>query len=815
MALTPLDPDRLLRRCDPATLSFSTTAELDGFPDAAVQTRALEAIRFGVEMPSDGYNLFVMGPTGVGKHTLTHRVLQAKAQNDPIPPDWCYVHNFKEPHAPCAITFPPGRGTQFRDDMQRLVEDLQGSITAAFESEDYQRRIQELEEAFKERQEQMFEKLAAEAVEQGIRLLRTPAGFVFAPIKNGEVVGPDEFAQLPAEEQDAIKHKIESFQGRMQELMRSMLQWAKESREKVRQLNRDVALTAVGHLIDELKARHAEHARVIEYLDAVQADVLDNLAQFRRSAPEGAGPVLLTGGTAEGGPADRYAVNVIVAHGAAQGAPVVTENHPSYQNLVGRVEQRAQMGMLVTDFTLIKPGALHRANGGYLLLDARKVLMQPFAWEALKMSLEAGEIRIESLGQMLSLVSTVSLEPEHIPLDAKVVLVGDRFIYYLLQSLDPDFKKLFKVSADFEERIDRDAENDALYARLIASIVRRHELRDLDRDAVARVIEEGARMLGDAEKLTTQVGDIADLLREASFWAEKAGRDTVSAEDVERAIEMKERRVDRVRRRIQEEIRRDTILIDTEGERVAQINGLSVLDLGDFRFGQPNRITASVRAGRGGVVDIEREVKLGGPFHSKGVLILSSLLASRYAKEKPLSLSASLVFEQSYGQVEGDSASVAETCALLSALAEVPIKQSIAVTGSINQHGDVQPIGGVNEKIEGFFDVCMQRGSNGSQGVVIPDSNVKHLMLRRDVVAAAEAGRFAVYAVKTIDEAVEILTGVPAGIADASGRYPDGTLNARVQRRLESLYEKRKELAAAQREDGDGVTKHETDSDAQ
>jgi len=812
MAAMPLNPERLLRRCDPKTLPFETTAQLDDFADAAVQTRALDAIRFGVEMPSDGYNLFVMGPTGVGKHTLTQRLLQEKANNDPVPSDWCYVHNFKEPHAPCAIALSPGQGTQFRDDMQGLVEDLQGAITAAFESEDYQRRLQELEEAFKERQETMFEKLAAEAAEQGIRLLRTPAGFVFAPIKNGEVLGPDEFARLPAEEQEGIKHKIEAFQGRMQELMRGMLQSAKESREKVRQLNRDVALAAVGHLIDELKAKYSEHSRLTEYFEAVRADVLDNLAQFRRAGSEAPAPAVFGGGAIEQAPVDRYAVNVIVDHGAAEGAPVVTENHPSYQNLVGRIEQRAQMGMLVTDFTLIKPGALHRANGGYLLLDARKVLLQPFAWEALKMSLEAGEIRIESLGQMLSLVSTVSLEPEHIPLEAKVVLVGDRFLYYLLHSLDPDFKKLFKVSADFEERIDRDTGNDGLYARLIASIARRHELRHLDRGAVARVIEEGARRLGDAEKLSTQVGDIADLLREASFWAGKGGREIVSAEDVEQAIEMKQRRVDRVRRRVQEEIQRDTILIDTEGERVAQINGLSVLDLGEFRFGQPSRITATARAGRGGIVDIEREVKLGGPFHSKGVLILSSLLASRYAKEKPLSLSASLVFEQSYGQVDGDSASVAETCALLSALSELPIKQCMAVTGSINQHGDVQPIGGVNEKIEGFFDVCAQRGLNGSHGVVIPESNVKHLMLRHDIVAAAEAGRFSVYAVKTIDEAIEILTDVPAGIADASGRYPEGTLNARVQHRLEALYEKQRELAAERRA-GDGVTKHEADSD--
>lgn len=497
----------------------------------------------------------------------------------------------------------------------------------------------------------------------------------------------------------------------------------------------------------------------------------------------------------------RFQVNVLVDHSDTEGAPVVFEDNPTYQNLLGRVEHMARMGALMTDFNLIKRGALHRANGGYLLLEARKILMQPFAWEGLKRALRSGQLRLESPGEMYSLISTVSLEPEPVPLKVKVALIGDPMLYYLLSTYDPEFGELFKVKADFAERMDRDPEQQKQYARLIAGLVQENELRPFDRGAVARVIEHSARVVGDGEKLSTQVKGITDLLREASYWAGQSEDEVVTAEDVQKALDAKIYRSDRLRARIQEEIQRDTLLIDTEGTQVGQVNGLSVIQLGDFAFGRPSRITAQIRLGKGEVINIEREVELSGPLHSKGVLILSGFLGGRYATEQPLSLSASLVFEQSYGGVDGDSASSAELYALLSAIAQVPIRQSLAVTGSVNQHGQVQAIGGVNEKIEGFFDVCQARGLTGDQGVLIPVANVKNLMLRHDVVEAVKENRFHVYPIETIDQGIEILTGTPAGEPDDEGTYPEGTINAMVQARLAKLAERRKTLISA---DGKG-----------
>jgi len=486
-----------------------------------------------------------------------------------------------------------------------------------------------------------------------------------------------------------------------------------------------------------------------------------------------------------------------VDHSETKGAPVVYEDHPTFLNLIGRIEHIAQMGALITDFNLIKPGALHRANGGYLIVDAREVLLQPYAWEGLKLALRSRELRIESLGQALSLISTVSLEPEPIPLDVKIVLIGERLLYYLLYQYDPDFSELFKVEADFNEELVRTPENTQLYARLIATMARNENLRPFSRDAVACIIERSARMAGDGTRISIHLGGLADLLREANFWAGDNGHTAITRADVQRAIDEQIRRADRVRERMQEQILRGKVLIDTQGERIGQINGLSVIDLGNFAFGVPSRITARVRMGKGEVIDIEREVELGGPIHSKGVLILSSFLGTRYSAERPLSLWASLVFEQSYSGVEGDSASLAELCALLSALARVPIQQSWAVTGSVNQHGQVQPIGGVNEKIEGFFDICKQRGLTGDQGVIIPAANVDHLMLRQDVVDAVAAGQFRIVAVENVDEAIELLTGVPAGERDESGAFPPGSVNQRVEGRLIDLAEKQRAFEAS------------------
>ncbi len=621
----------------------------------------------------------------------------------------------------------------------------------------------------------------------GILLLRTPNGFSFAPAKGDEVMNPDDYDKLPDKEKARIEETIASLQEQLEKVIRQVHQWRRERIERVRKLNEETVLFAVGHLIDALRSDFADYPAVSGYLNEVQQNVIQSMDEFRHPKE---GMSALAALTSELPNFSRFLVNLLVGRDPAQGAPVIYEDHPTYQNLMGRVEHVSQLGALVTNFLLIKPGALHQANGGYLLLDAFKLLSQPFSWEGLKRALSTHEIRIESLGQMVSLVSTVSLEPEPIPLDVKVVLLGNRLLYFLLAQYDPEFGELFKVAADFEDEVERSADNDLLYARLIGTLARREKLRPFDRGAVARVIEHSARRAEDAQKLSTHMESLADLLREADYWAAQDKRDGVTRADVECAIAAQIKRSDRLRERSHEAILRGILHIDTAGEQVGQVNGLSVFQLGDFTFAQPSRITATTRLGEGEVVDIQREVKLGGSIHSKGVLILSSYLATRYAAEQPLSLSASLVFEQTYGQVEGDSASVAELCALLSSLANVPIRQSLAVTGSVDQFGRVQAIGAVNEKVEGYFDICRQRGLSGQQGVVIPAANVVHLMLRQDVVDAAAAGQFHVYAVETVEEALELLTGIPVGTAETAG-----SLDQRVTQRLQQLAELRRKYA--------------------
>jgi lon-related putative ATP-dependent protease len=791
---------QLRQRCDPAQFDFETTAELEDLNEVLGQDRAVEAIRFGIGIQRAGYNLFALGPSGTGKRTTIRQFLDQKAASEPVPPDLCYVNNFEQPHKPRLLRLPPGVGSVVRKDMEQLIEELRTSIPAAFESEDYRTRKQEVEEEFKERQEKTFGDVQKQAQERGVALIRTPVGLAFAPLKEGQIVNPDEFQKLPEEERKKVEADIEQLQGQLQDVIAQVRHWEREAREKVKELDREITMFAVGHLIDELCNKHTELPEVVAYLEAVQKDVIENVDEFRQAeeTPQFMGIPLPR--SLMGPPLfRRYQVNVLVDYSESQGAPVVYEDHPTYNNLVGYIEHIAQMGALVTDFNLIKPGALHRANGGYLILDARELLLQPYAWEGLKRALRAREVRIESLAQALSLISTVSLEPESVPLDVKVVLVGDRLLYYLLYQYDPDFGELFKVEADFNEEMTRTQENNLLYARLIATMARKEGLRPFDRAAVAQVIEHSARIAGDAEKLSVHLLSVTDLLREADYYADTNGSGAVTAADVQRAIEAQIHRADRLRERVQEGIQRGTILIDTSGERVGQVNGLSVIGLGNYAFGHPSRITARVRLGKGEVVDIEREVALGGPIHSKGVLILSSFLGARYTTDRPLSLSASLVFEQSYGGVEGDSASLAELCALLSALADIPLKQSLAVTGSVDQHGQVQPIGGVNEKVEGFFDICKTRGLTGDQGVVIPASNVQHLMLRQEVVEAVEAGQFHIYPVRTVDEGIELLTGSPAGERDAKGAFPKESVNQRVEARLFELSEKQRAFGESQK----------------
>ena len=781
-----LPAELLYTRCDPAQFDFARVEDLPDPEGLIGQDRAVEAMTFAIAMDRKGYNLFVLGPSGTGKHTFVTDFLTRAAARQPTPLDWCYVNNFADPQKPRRLSLPPGRAVVLRDDMNHLIVELRVALPAAFERDEYRSRREALEQQLKQRHEEAFGALQAKAEKEDVGLIRTPMGLALAPMHNGEIIQPEVFKRLGEADREAIKSKVEALQVELEAIVHKIPDWEREHREAVRRLNRETAAHAIGHLLADLRGRYPEQPDVLAYLDAVETDIQDHADDFLvagQPAQPGAS------GTPDGAPSEapsfrRYQVKVMTDNRDRQGAPVIYEDHPTHQTLVGRVEHMARFGTLVTDFNLVVPGALHRANGGYLILDVHKLLTGSFGWESLKRALSSGEIRIESLEQLLSLASTLSLEPEPIPLDVKIVLVGPPMLYYLLSELDPEFKDLFKVAADFDDRVERDPATALLYARLIASIVRRQKLRSFDRDAVARVIEHAARISGDAAKLSTEMRSIVDLLQEADHHAATAGKDQVGAAEVQAALDAQTRRSDRVYRRIQEEIGRNTIRIETDGERVGQVNGLSVIQLGGFAFGQPSRITAQVRLGRGEVVDIEREVELGGPLHSKGVMILAGFLGGRFGKERPLSLAASLVFEQSYGGVEGDSASSAELFTLLSALADAPVDQSLAVTGSVDQHGRIQAIGGVNEKIEGFFDVCRLRGLTGRQGVVIPMANVKHLMLRRDVVEAAAAGRFAIYPIETVDQGIALLTGTPAGEPDAHGGYPAGTINHRVVARL-------------------------------
>lgn len=679
-----------------------------------------------------------------------------------------------------------------RIQMQQLVDYLRATVPGLFENDEYRAKAEAIQEEFSKKQEKVFKELGSDAEKQDVVLLRTPGGFAFAPARNQEVLPPDEYQKLPEEERRKIEAAIAELQERLEKILRGMPQWRKELVERLKQLNRETMMTAVEHQINELRAHYADLPAVLNYLDTVQHDMVEHVDDFRKQEEN---PGFAEMAMANQQSFHQYQVNVLVTNGKNTGAPIVSEDNPTYSNLVGRVEYLSQFGALVTDFTQIKPGALHRANGGYLLLDIRKVLSQPFAWEGLKRALKSRDIRIESLGQVYSLISTVSLEPEPIPLDAKIVLFGDRLFYYLLQEYDPEFSELFKVAADFEEQIERTPDTHQLYARLIATLTRKEKLLPFNPNAVSRVIEHSARLAGDSERLSAHMRSVADLLREADYWARHASREVVDATDVQRSIDTQIQRQDRLRDRLHEEILRGTLMIDTAGATPGQINGLSVMQLGGFAFAQPTRITANVRLGEGELINIEREVKLSGAIHSKGVLIMSSFLAARYARNQPLALSASLVFEQSYGPIDGDSASMAELCALLSKLADAPIKQSLAITGSVNQFGQAQAIGAVNDKIEGFFDICNARGLDGEHGVLIPAANVKHLMLRQDVVTAVESGKFKVYAYEDLDQAIATLTGVPAGEADTGGGYPEGSINGRVAARLGELTKIRESFA--------------------
>lgn len=769
----PLTEEQVYHGCPPEKLDFITTDDLEDLERPCGQERVLRALEFGANMHAGGFNLFVLGPSGAGKYDLVERLLSQLAASQPVPPDWCHVFNFRFSDRPGAIQLPAGEGQRLKKDMNDLTEELRTAIPAAFESEEYQARLQELQEEMAKRQHQGLSDIQEEANRNNITMITTPAGFTFAPIRKGEVVDPEEYKTFSEEEKQLIESKVEELQKKLQQTIQQIPRMRKEVRQRVHALNEEMVQLTLGGPIGELRATWSHLPDVVEYLDAVREDVVEHAEAFQEN-DDGPPAGLLA----------RYKVNLLVDNADTVGAPVIYEDLPNHQHLTGQIEHRARQGNLYTDFTLIRGGSMHRASGGYLIIDARRILTQPMAWESLKRILFSGEIRIESLERLYGLVSTVSQQPEPIPVSVKVVLLGDRMLYYLLSHYDPDFLDLFKVEADFEDDLDRDDDCYELYSRMIATMARALRIRALERAAVARLIEHASRLAADQRKLTAHDRVLRDLLSEADYWAGQSGADTVEAGHIQQAIDEREYRASRVRERSREQIRRGVVMIATTGEEVGQVNGLSVLRLGASMFGQPTRITATARPGKGQVVDIEREAKLGGPIHSKAVMILSRFLASRYAGEGDLSLSASLAFEQSYGGVEGDSASVAETCVLLSAISRVPLKQAFAVTGSMNQHGEVQAVGGVNEKIEGFFDVCREAGEIGGQGVLLPASNVEHLMLRADVRQAIAKGHFRIYPVSNINQAIELLTGLDAGSPDSRGEFPENSFNRRVAERL-------------------------------
>lgn len=784
-----LSAKTLLKQCDPSQFKFKSTAELRELPATMGQEQAMDSIRFGLGINQKGYNLFIVGQSGAGKHSLIRRHLEQQAKTMTKPNDCCYVYNFDEPRKPKILCLPPGGAVKFCKTMVHFLREIKIAIPTAFESEEYHAQKQQYKEQLKQFREEPYRELQKEAESRSAALMRTPSGFAFAPIKDGEVVKPEAFAILSSDEQKVIEENMTVLQQRLDQMTRQIKKWEREARDNIEALDRTVALSAVEHLIEELKTEYRQLSAIVDYLEQVQQDIIDHVDEFRKHED---GSVDQTVVAATAAKFRRYHVNVLVDHKNTIGAPVVYEDLPTYQSLLGRIENESHMGTMITDFSLIKAGALAKANGGYLILDALDLFKNHHAWDGLKRALKSSQIKIEPLDRIFNMVSMVSLQPDVIPLNIKVVLLGTYSIYYQLFNYDQSFAELFKIMVSCEYRVPCDHESLQLFAHWMAGLIRNENLRHLDREALARIVEHSARMAGNQKKLSIHIGDMSALLRESDFWAEKAGHELILADDIEMAITSRRKRSGHLMRHIHEEIHEGTVLIDLGGKKIGQINGLTVITTGNFSFGQPARITATTRMGNGDVVDIEREVQLGGEIHSKGVLILSAFLSSRYSRDKHFAVSASLVFEQSYGTIDGDSASLAELCALLSSLSEVPIKQALAVTGSINQHGEIQAIGGINEKIEGFFDICQAQNLTGKQGVIMPVANIKHLMLKPEVVQAAKQGKFHIYPIKSVNYALELLTGKKAGKRNKHGNYPHGSINHRVIKRLEAWHEKQK-----------------------
>lgn len=775
--------ERLKAVCDPGRFKFKSTDEVPPLEGTIGQARACAAIEFGLRIKAHGFNLYVAGPVGTGKSSTVRAFVSKIAKEEPVPPDLCYLHNFADPSSPISVTLPPGKGREFQRDMDELIRDCEREIPKAFESKEYHRERERITSQFERRRDELLEQVKERAFERGFLIQRTPQGLVYIPIKDGKPIAQEEYEGLPESEQARIREQGKAVQAELNEVIAESRRLEKEMWREAKVLDEATALFSVGYLIDELTRKYKWHPRILEYLEAVKQDMVEHIEEFRAPGRAPAQPLGMEV-VGQSPSFERYRVNLLIDHSSTEGAPVVFEPNPTYHNLFGGIEYQSRFGTMVTNFTLIRPGALHRANHGYLLLQAKDLLFHPFSWDGLKRALKSRQIRIENLAEQFRTVPTSTLKPEPVPLDVKVILVGEPIYYHLLHRYDEDFKKLFKVRADFDTVMPWTEKEMEMYAAFVSARCREEGLRPFDPTGVARLVEYGAWLAGDQAKLSTRFIEIADVVAEANYWAGLEQAPIVGARHVERAIEAKEYRSSLIEKKIRELIEEGTLLIDLIGEKVGQVNGLALLQIGDYAFAKPSRITARVYVGRAGVINIERETELSGQIHSKGVLILSGYLHGKYGMERPLGLSASLCFEQLYEEVEGDSASSAELYSLLSALSGLPIRQGIAVTGSVNQQGEIQPVGGVTRKIEGFFEICKVKGLTGDQGVIIPAQNVRNLMLKDEVVEAVKAGRFHIYSVETIDQGIELLTGVKAGKLLEGGRYEPGSVNDLVAKRL-------------------------------
>ena len=780
--------DRLKCRCDPKVLGCTSSMDVTPLQTIIGQVKALKALQFGLDIKENGFNIYVSGLPGTGKKTAVSRYLEEITRDKPTPADWCYVNNFQDSYHPRAISLPAGRAINLKKEVAIFVEAARSEIKKAFESEEYALKRNNAVKAIQQQRDQLVSKTNEQAQKQGFIIQATPMGLVTVPIKDNKPLTEEEFRLLETKKRDAISKKQKRLNEKLKKVGRQMITIEKKSRKVIEDLDRAIASNTLDLLLDDLREDFHDIKDVLRYLSEMQNDMLDNLAMFRLDEHGDEKPMNMPQG--EDVRFRKYRVNVLVNNSDMEGVPIVLEMNPTYNNLFGRIEKEAMMGALFTDFTMIREGSVHKANGGYLILPVEDVLRNIMSWDGLKRSIRNQEILIEEAGERLGFMTTRGLMPEPIPWDIKVILIGDPYLYFRLYDLDPDFRDLFKVKADFDMVMERTNENMKSYASFVCNLCEEEKLRHFDKHAIAKVVEHSCRLAADQEKLSTRFGEIADVVREASFYAGQNKAKLVKAQHVNQAIEERFDRSSLMMEKTKEMIGNGTIKIDVEGEQTGQVNGLSVIDLGDIMFGRPSRITASIGLGGEGLMDIEREAKLGGPIHTKGVMILAGYLMNRYAGDKPLSLSARLAFEQSYSGVEGDSASSTELYALLSALSGIPINQGIAVTGSVNQNGEVQAIGGVNAKIEGFYEVCKVKGFTSGQGVMIPASNVRNLMLKDEVIEAVEQGTFHIWSVETIDDGIEILTGKKAGRRKKDGTYTAGSINDLVDSRLRSLTEK-------------------------